>query len=179
MTAYVALLRGINVGRNKQVPMADLQRVVEGLGHGAVRTHLRSGNVVFSAEARDSAKVAADLELALATELGLDSRVIVRTAAELDAIVAANPFPAALEVPSNLHVVFLDHEPDPAFVGGFDHDAIEPEQVRFASREIYAWYRNGMAGSRLGDNPWRKVGANTTDRNWNTVTKLAALAAEA
>ena len=46
----------------------------------------------------------------------------------------------------------------------------------FAGREIYVWYRNGMAGSKLGDNPWRRVGATSTDRNWNTVTKLAALA---
>ena len=159
-TTYVALLRGINVGRNKQVPMADLQRVVEGLGHGAVRTHLRSGNVVFTAASRDPAKVAAALERALDTELRLDSRVIVRTAAELDAIVAANPFPEALDMPRNLHVVFLDREPDAAFVAAFDHDAIRPDEVRFAGREIYAWYSNGMAGSSLGDIPWRRVGAN-------------------
>ena len=113
MTVYVALLRGINVGRNKQVPMADLQRVV-------------------------------------------------RSADELDAIVTANPFREAIETPSNLHVVFLDRA------------ALAPGEVRLAGREIYVWYRKGMAGSKLGDNPWRRVGATSTDRHWNTVTKLAA-----
>ena len=93
-------------------------------------------------------------------------------------MVASNPFPEALETPSNLHVVFLDGEPDRAFVEAFDHAAVAPDEVRFAGREIYVWYRHGMAGSKLGDNPWRRVGATSTDRNWNTVTKLAALAAE-
>ncbi len=177
MPAYVALLRGINVGRNNQVAMADLRRVVEGVGHAEVRTHLRSGNVVFDATARDEAKLAAALERALDTELGLPVRVVVRSAKALDAVIAANPFPDALDTPANLHVVFLDHEPDPAFVRASDHEAIEPDQVRFAGREIFVWYRHGMAGSKLGDGAWRKVGAAATDRNWNTVTKLATMAA--
>lgn len=158
--------------------MSDLQRVVERVGHGAVRTHLRSGNVVFRADDRDARRIATELEQALQADLNLDSRVVVRSASELDAVVATNPFPEALELPSNLHVVFLDGQPDAAFMEAFDHDAIAPDQVVFAGREIYVWYRNGMAGSKLGDNPWRRVGATSTDRNWNTVTKLAAMAAE-
>ena len=96
----------------------------------------------------------------------------------VDAGLAANPFTEALEVPSNLHVVFLDQAPDPAFVRDFDHEAIAPDAVRFAGREIYVWYRHGMARSKVGDGAWRKVGATATDRNWNTVTKLAAIAAD-
>ena len=147
MPVYVAFLRGINVGRNNQVSMADLKRVVEGVGHADVRTHLRSGNVVFGAKAGDEAKLEAALERALDTELGLPVRVVVRSAKALDAVIAANPFPDALDAPSNLHVVFLDREPDPAFVRAFDHEAIAPDAVRFAGREIYVWYRHGMAGS--------------------------------
>ncbi len=127
MPVYVAFLRGINVGRNNQVSMADLKRVVEGVGHADVRTHLRSGNVVFGAKAGDEATLEAALERALDTELSLPVRVVVRSAKALDAVIAANPFPDALDAPSNLHVVFLDHEPDPAFVRAFDHEAIAPD----------------------------------------------------
>ena len=179
MPVYVAFLRGINVGRNNQVSMADLKRVVEGVGHADVRTHLRSGNVVFSAKAGNEAKLEAALERALDDELRLPVRVVVRSAKALDVVIADNPFPDALDAPSNLHVVFLDRQPDPAFVRAFDHEAIAPDTVQFAGREIYVWYRHGMAGSRLGDSAWRKVGATATDRNWNTVTRLAAMAAEA
>ncbi len=177
MPTYVAFLRGINVGRNNQVAMADLKRVVEGVGHGDVRTHLRSGNVVFTSRSRGDAQLATALERALDTELRLPVRVAVRSAGDLDGVISRNPFPDALEKPSNLHVVFLDHDPDPGFVRDFDHEAIAPDSVRFAGREIYVWYRHGMAGSKLGDGAWRKVGATATDRNWNTVTKLAELAA--
>ena len=144
-----------------------------------MRTHLRSGNVVFGAKAGDEAKLEAALERALDTELDLPVRVVVRSAKALDAVIAANPFQDALDAPSNLHVGFLDHAADPAFVRAFDHEAIAPDTVRFAEREIYVWYRHGMAGSKLGDTAWRKAGATATDRNWNTVTRLAAMAAEA
>ena len=133
---------------------------------------------MFSATAGDESTLEAALERALDTELKLPVRVVVRSAKALDAVIAGNPFPDALDVPSNLHVVFLDHEPDPAFVRAFDHEAIAPTPsaspgARSTSGTGTAWparsRRHRVAQGR-GD---------PTDRNWNTVTRLAAMAAEA
>ena len=179
MTAYVALLRGINVGRNKQVSMADLRDVVASIGHGDVRTHLRSGNVIFTSKRRGGQAIAAELERRLADRLGLSSRVIVRSRAELEAVVRDNPLPDAVATPAKLHVVFLDEKPPAATVRAFDTDRYAPDEVRFAGREIYAWYPNGFATSKLNDAAWKSLGVTATARNWNTVMKLLALAMDA
>jgi uncharacterized protein (DUF1697 family) len=141
MTAYVALLRGINVGRNKQVSMADLRDVVASVGHGDVRTHLRSGNVIFTSKRRGGKAIAAELEQRLADRLDLSSRVVVRSRAELEAVVRDNPLPDAAATPAKLHVVFLDEEPSAAAIRAFDADRYTPDEVRFAGGEIYPGIR--------------------------------------
>jgi uncharacterized protein (DUF1697 family) len=176
MTTWVALLRGINVGRNKQVAMSDLRDVVASLGHENVRTHLRSGNVVFTSPRGDGAAIAAELEAALPDRLGLNSRVIVRSEAEFAAIVRDNPLPEAAADPARLHVVFLDAAPKAAEVRRFDAARYAPDVVRFSGREIYVHYPNGFAASKLNDAAWKGLGVTATARNWNTVTKLLALA---
>jgi uncharacterized protein (DUF1697 family) len=178
MTAYVALLRGINVGRNKQVSMADLRDVVESVGHGDVRTHLRSGNIIFTSKSRNGQAIATELERHLEDRLGLSSRVIVRSRAQLEAIVRNNPLPDATTMPAKLHVVFLEEKPPAAAVRAFDPDRFKPDEVHFAGREIYAWYPNGFATSKLNDTAWKSLGVMATARNWNTVTKLLALVTE-
>src|SRR5262245_5809226 len=87
--------------------MADLRALLTGLGHAGVRTHLQSGNAVFTATSGDAAKLAATIEAALADRLGLSSRVLLRTGPELAKIVAGNPFPSAEESPSSHLVQFL------------------------------------------------------------------------
>jgi len=174
-TRYVALLRGINVGRAKPVGMADLKAEIEALGFGDVRTLLRSGNVVFSGKRKDAEDLARTLEHAIEQRFEMKVGVVVRTAAELEAIVEENPIPEAASEGSNLHVMFLA-QPLPAA----ERDRIEPAQfepdvVRIADLEVYVWYRNGMSGSKTAEQLDRRIRTLVTDRNWNTVGKLLAL----
>jgi uncharacterized protein (DUF1697 family) len=175
VATFVALLRGINVGKAKQVAMADLQALLADLGYADVRTHLRSGNAIFSADTCDPEAIAIEIEAAIRDRFGLEVAVLIRTPADLDAVIAGNPFPeAAATAPAKLHVAFLSAAP----AGTIDAAAYAPEKLRIAGREVYAWYPNGMGRSKLTNTVLeRHLGVSATMRNWNTVTKLAELAA--
>ena len=169
MTAFVALLRAVNVGGTGKLPMTDLKALCEAAGFARVRTYIASGNVVFQSRKSETA-VKAALEAALAAYAGKPVGVLVRTAAEMAAVGDANPFPG---LATNATVaIFLDEAP-PA-------DAIEKaaglreEQIRLGRREIYVHYGAGMGTSKLRI-PAAKAG---TARNLNTVAKLAEMAAE-
>jgi uncharacterized protein (DUF1697 family) len=174
----VALLRGINVGKNNRVPMATLRGLIEELGYTDVRTHLNSGNAVFTvAGGQQPATVAKKLEAALLDETGLTLRVVVRSRKELADVVAKNPFPKQATDPARFLVAFLS-EPVPAGrLKDVDADALAPELFHLARREIYFWLPGGIQNSQLmkvlTD---QKLGVATTARNWNTVTKLLELA---
>ncbi|MCP2257568.1 Uncharacterized conserved protein, DUF1697 family [Streptoalloteichus tenebrarius] len=174
MTRFVALLRGINVGGRQKVAMADLRAVLAGLGHTEVRTHLQSGNAVFTAPDRPTDEVATEIERAIHRELDLTVKVMVRTAEELRAVVEGNP----LEVgdPARFLVSFLDRAPDPALLDTLDPAAYAPEQVRLGARELYLSLPDGIHRARLPQVLDRLLKAPATARNWNTVTKLLAMA---
>lgn len=179
MTAVVALLRGVNVGGHRTVPMARLRAVVEGLGHARVATHLNSGNVVFVAPGDPvPEQLAADVAHGLREDLGLDVNVVVRTRAQLDAVVAADPFPeASAEDPGRVLVMFFarDLDPDPAF----DACAYGRERLVWAGREAYVHYADGMGRSRLTpDVLVRAARQQGTGRNWRTTLALRDLLAE-
>ena len=174
-TRYIALLRGINVGRARPVGMAELKAAVESLGFRDVRTLLRSGNVVFAGDADDPQTVANRLEAAIEERFAMQVGVVVRTAQELASTVAANPIPEAAGEGSNLHVMFLAEPLADAVGDALEPSQFEPDVVRVAGREIYVWYRNGMTGSATAQQLDRRVRSLVTDRNWNTVGKLLAL----
>ena len=167
MTAYVALLRAVNVGGTGKLPMGDLKAICEKAGFGSVRTYIASGNVVFDSPDTE-AQVKATMEAALAAYAGKPVGVVVRTASELAEVLARNPFPKA---PANRTVaIFLD-DPPPG-------DTLERstgmggEEIRLGKREIYVHYGEGMADSKLKI-PASKAG---TARNINTISKLADMA---
>ena len=165
MTAYIALLRAVNVGGTGKLPMTDLKSICELAGFTKVRTYIASGNVVFTSP-KSEAQVKSTLEAAYA---GKPVGVLVRTATEMAAVVAANPFPA---MPGNRTVaIFLDAPPPlnalEAAVG------VNGEQMSLGLREIYVHYGEGMADSRLRI----PAAKNGTARNMNTVAKLAEMAA--
>ena len=174
---YVALLRGINVGKAKAVAMSDLRAIVESAGHRDVRTLLRSGNVVFRS-GETPGRLAVALEEAIAKRLGLDVRVVLRTAAELEAVVAANPIAEAAGAGSNMHVMFLAEPLSGDERARISAAAFDPDVVRPAGSEIYVLYRNGMSGSATAEVLGRIVRGTVTDRNWNTVSKLLGMARE-
>ena len=170
---YVALLRGINVGGHRKVPMVELRQVMDGLGWTDVRTHLTSGNAVFTAGERSTAELAAELEAAIAGHFGFPVACLVRTAGELRAAADACPYPAADLDPARLLVLFLDRAPDAGRLAAVDPAAFAPDEFRAGERELYCWFPNGMGRSKLpGALEAACRGRTVTGRNWRTVTKL-------
>ncbi|MEU5896871.1 MULTISPECIES: DUF1697 domain-containing protein [Streptomyces] len=172
---YAALLRGINVSGHKRVPMAELRTLVEGLGHGGVRTHLQSGNAVFTAERTDEETLAAGLRAAIEEHFGFTVDVLVRDHAYLKAVVDACPFPAADLEPKQLHVTYFSGPVDPSRFSSVDEPAYLPEEFRLGDRVLYLYAPDGLGRSKLADvlaRPRLTKGLVATSRNWNTVTRL-------
>ena len=168
MPVHVALLRAVNVGGTGKLPIADLVKLCEKAGFVRVATYIQSGNVVFESP-RSQAEVGAILEAALAKKLGKPTRVHVRSATELRAILDGNPFPKA---PTNrVLVFFLDA------VGGVVSNVKNQakEELVLLGRELFVHYPEGQGTSKLVV-PLAKEG---TGRNLNTVAKLAEMAASA
>jgi uncharacterized protein (DUF1697 family) len=178
MTRLVALLRGINLGPRNRISMAALRELLQDAGYDDVRTHLQSGNVVLAAgQAPD--KVARAIERAINERLGLDVDVIVRTGAQIAAVVADNPLGGVVTDPSRHFVVFLSADPDPAALEAIAEEDLGREQVIPRGREIHVWCPDGMRNSRAMKAVGRRpLAPATTFRNWNTVTKLAEMAGE-
>jgi uncharacterized protein (DUF1697 family) len=174
-TTWVALLRGINVGRHKRIAMADLRALLVALGYDGVRTHLQSGNAVFTTQKGDEAELEQQIGERIAADLGFDVTIFVRSADDLAAIVDANPFLARGIDPEQLHVLFLSRTPTADDLAHLDPEAIAPDEFVLGDRMIYLRLPNGVMGSRVPDPP-RGVNLSTTMRNWNTVTRLRDLA---
>lgn len=179
MTRFVAFLRGVNVGGHNKVPMAALRELLAGLGHADVRTLLQSGNAVFTSPGSDASAIALELERAVVERFGFEVRCTVRTAAELRDIADRCPFRPDGHDPAKLTVTFLAGPADPATWDRIDPAAYGPDEFRVGEREIYAYSPDGLGRSKLMPvlgRTGRDLGATT--RNWNTVTKLIAMAGE-
>ena len=171
---YVGLLRGINVGRNKRIAMADLRAMLESLGNEDVRTLGQSGNLVFSSAQRKAEPLEQEIAKGIRAAFGMDVAVLLRTADEFAKAVDANPFVARGVKAAELHAAFLSADPTAAKVKGVDHDAFLPDEFAFGKRVVYVRLPNGVMGATLPD--WDKVlGVRATQRNWNTTTKLREL----
>jgi uncharacterized protein (DUF1697 family) len=175
---YVGLLRGINVGRSIRVAMADLRALVGKLGYHDVRTVLNSGNVVFSGPRAPSAQVAGQIERALKARLGVTVRVVVLTARELAAAVAANPLAEMVSDPSRL-VLAVPATPRElkSLKPLLDMDWA-PEAIAAGPRTAYFWCPDGFHDSPVAEAVSRALGDAATMRNWATVGKLLALSAD-
>jgi len=176
-TRYVALLRGINVGKAHQVDMPRLRELLAARGHANVRTHLRSGNVVLDSPL-DERAVADDLAGAVEAEFGFPVPVVVRTGAEIGAVVQGDPFATVATDPARYLVTFMTEPPDPARVDALP-DVEGGGEYLVRGRELYLWLPDGIAGTPLAAWKWDSLlGRPGTGRNWNTVRKLAELAAD-
>lgn len=171
MPTYVALLRGVNVGGSRKLPMASLRSLVESLGHTEVTTYIQSGNVVFTSDGDVAPR---SLEAAIERKLGLDVSVMLRTRADLERIVKANPF-SGVDL-AKVHVGFMTAKPKPAAIADLDGERFAPDAFAIKGREIYLHLPNGMGRSKLPSYLDRRVATPTTVRTWNTVLKLLELA---
>ncbi|MYR42156.1 DUF1697 domain-containing protein [Streptomyces sp. SID5910] len=179
-TTYAALLRGINVGGAKKVPMAELRALLEGLGHDAVRTHLQSGQAVFTSGHGDEESLAAELSQAIEKHFGFLVDVIVRDHAYLRAVAEACPFPAADLEPKQLHVTYFSAPVGEERFASLDRAAFLPEEFRLGDRALYLYAPDGLGRSKLAEalsKPRVNKGVIATSRNWNTVVKLVELTA--
>ncbi|MCX5193680.1 DUF1697 domain-containing protein [Streptomyces sp. NBC_00249] len=179
-TTYAALLRGINVGGNKKVPMAELRSVMEGLGHEAVRTYLQSGNAVFTSPGTDPDALARELETAVEAHFGFRVPCLVVDGDHLAAVAAACPFPADELEGKQLHATFFSAQPGPERFAALDQEAFLPEEFRLGDRVLYLYAPDGLGRSKLGEalaRPAVVKGLDVTTRNWNTVVKLVEMTA--
>lgn len=178
MTTYVALLRAVNVGSTNRIKMADLKAAFVAAGCTDAVTHIQTGNVIFSDEG-SPATVKGEVEGLIESAMGLTITAIIRTAAELAAVSASNPFvDHGTEDISKLYVAFLDSKPTKASVEAFMASSIGGDEVLVDGREVYIRYAVGAGTTKLTTGVWNRLGVPMTARNWNVTTTLARLAME-
>jgi uncharacterized protein (DUF1697 family) len=168
----VIMLRGINLGPNRRVPMADLRALFAEAGYGEVQTYVQSGNVVLESAAKP-AELERDVAKVISERFGFDVPVIVRSARQLAAVVKRNPLGEVASEPKRYQVSFLSAKPPVTLVCALEAAASGEERVVCHGREIYAWHPEGVARSKL----WnalasKELGVTATARNWATVLAL-------
>jgi uncharacterized protein (DUF1697 family) len=179
MSKCIALIRGINVGRNKRVAMADLRDIMVDLGHTNVRTLLNSGNVLFESKRGNLAKIAASIEAAINAACGFSAAVTVTTAQELKLIVNENPLLQAVDDHARHLVAFVTHPKHLQALRPMLKESWTPDALAITERAAYLWCATGILDSKLLQAFSRKAGATVTTRNWTTVLKLQAASKEA
>lgn len=174
---YVALLRGINVGKAKRVAMADLRVVIESLGYSNARTLLNSGNAVFDSPRALRRTAAEELRQALAKKTGVSSRFTLRSSDDLAMIVTSNPLLKIATDHTRLFAAFVTDPADMAKVKPLAKQDWKPEAVAIGPNVIYVWCPNGLLESKATEAVGKLLGDGVTVRNWATVMKLSALVA--
>ena len=167
------LLRGVNVGGHNRVPMSDLRDLLVDLGCSEVTTYLQSGNAVFVPPATThtaTAAVGGAVEAAILDRLGLDIRVRVTDGAELEQVVAGNPFGRAVEDPTRVHGVFLERTPEAEAIVRLQQATLEPNECVVAGAVAYLHYPLGSQAKPVPVE--RALGLWATARNWRTVLEL-------
>jgi uncharacterized protein (DUF1697 family) len=172
----VAMLRGINLGPNRRVPMADLRQALADAGFANVETYVQSGNIALDSTAKPPALQRTLAEL-IEQRFGFEVPVIVRSARQLAAVVEHDPFGESADNPKRYQVSFLDAKLPAATAKRLDELARNSERVVVRGREVYAWHPDGVARSKLWNAlAGKDLGVTATARNWTTVLKLLEMA---
>jgi uncharacterized protein (DUF1697 family) len=177
MGQFVALLRGVNVGKAKRVPMAQWRTLLEGMGCSGVRTLLNSGNAVFECGARSTTVLAEKIHSLLLGNLAVDVPVVVLAAQQLRSAVAGNPIKVDEDQHSRLVVAFAQERAALAGLAGLKALVRPPERFVIGEHAAYLHCASGILESRAGAALLGRAGQALTTRNWATVLKLAALLA--
>jgi uncharacterized protein (DUF1697 family) len=176
--AYVALLRGINVGGHHKMPMPRLREICVSLGLADVATYIQSGNVVFSSSEDDGAQLGERIEEAVIGAFGFEVPIVMRSAPQLRAVLTANPFLAGGADAAVLSVGFLGALPEPAAVGKLLADplarpAAGGDEFTVVAQEVFLYHPNGYGRTKLTSSFFdRRLGTTMTVRNWRTVMTL-------
>jgi uncharacterized protein (DUF1697 family) len=173
---YVAMLRAVNVGGRK-VPMARLRELFDEVGFTDVSTYIQTGNVIFTSDRSPGSRIS-DLEHRIDAEFGVPGTVILRSAADLAAVIEANPYLDDEPDQAKLHVTFLVGTPDPAKVAAAVVPAGETARFRVVGRDVFLHTPDGYGRTKVSNSFLeRRLGTPATTRNWRTVLKLHDLAA--
>ncbi|MBA3529902.1 MAG: DUF1697 domain-containing protein [Propionibacteriaceae bacterium] len=175
MTRQVAFMRGINVGGKNKISMPGLRAMAEGLGYSDVATYINSGNLLFTSAKRAST-LATEISSSIEREFGFSIDVTVRSQAQLNTILAENPYPDG--DPSQVTVAFLTKAPPAVAEEKVAALASEHEPFTFAGNEVYVNYTQGLGNSALAQQFSKAVGVSATVRNIRTVSKIADMLAE-
>ncbi len=174
MPTFISLLRGINVGGNKRVPMADLKRLYESLGFTQVQTLLQSGNAVFTTDQTDATALTRLIEDGIQRTFGFTVRIVLRTPDQWRQVIAQHPYSAVqMESPDKILVLFLAAVPAPEGVAALLAGVNPPEEASASGEEVYLYFGEGIGRSKLSTT-WieKQLRTEGTGRNWNTITKL-------
>ena len=173
---YVALLRGINVGGNTMIKMEELRATFSSLGFDNVKSYINSGNLAFDAAKADDGKLAKKIHNAIKKDFGKEISIMVRSVAEIEEIIANNPYNGQFENDKDLHVFFLESELSPENRQLLLDKNSESELISVNVRAIYYLLRISIIDSVLGKGFIdKKLKVPATARNWRTVKKLAEL----
>ena len=180
MTRHIALLRGINVGGHKKVPMAALREALGAAGFEDVKTYVQSGNVALTASERSPAQVGRKVAKAIEDAFGFDVAVVMRTRDEIAALVDDDPLGDVATNPTYRIVVFLADKLDRDRLADVDPEEFAPEAFALRDREIVMWAPDGQRDSKLVKALTEKrTGVVGTARNWRTVETLVAMSSPA
>jgi len=173
---HVALLRAVNVGGRK-VAMARLRELFAGAGFTDVSTYIQTGNVIFTSDRPPGPRIS-ELERQIDVEFGVPGTVILRSAAELAAVIGANPYLDREPDQAKLHVTFLVGTPDPAKVAAASVPAGESAEFQVTGRDVFLHTPDGYGRTKVSNSYLeRRLGTPGTTRNWRTVLKLHGLVA--
>ena len=175
MKRHIALLRGINVGKAKRVPMADLRDLMAGLGYAHVRTLLNSGNVVFDARSGTPAGHAKKLRAAILEKTGVDCEVVVKTADDLAAAIAEHPLRHHANDDARMLVMFMQEASMLAELKAIASTDWSPEAFAVGAHAAWLWCADGIIESRVAKAVGKVLKERGTARNWATVEKLQAM----
>ena len=179
MPILISMLRGVNVGGHHKIKMEALRALYESLKFEDPRTYVQSGNVIFRSKEKNSAALAKKIQDAIERTFGFRPEVILRTTNELRKAIAANPFTGRDLEPGKILVTFLAGEAGPEARANLLRLKAHPEELHLKGRELYIYFPDGAGKSKL---PWSQVEklllTTGTARNWNSVTKMLAMAVE-
>jgi len=175
MVRYIAILRGINVGANRKVPMAELKTLCTKLGLINVQTYIQSGNILFELAKTESVSILQDrLHLAFSETFGFDIPVIIRTAEEMVESIIRNPFLTESDVDiERLHLTILKEEPSPELVNNVKELKFLPDRFEIIGKEVFIYCENGYGRTKITNDFFeKKLKIPASTRNWKTVMKL-------
>ena len=177
MNQFIVLLKGINVGGNKKVPMAELRQLLTKTGFQEVQTYIQSGNIILQTDENNVTKIEDSISKSILDHFGFEVSVLVKTREELRCIFQDSPFSEDKKKAS--YFMMLHDMPDKAIVKEASEKIYEGEEYKIINDCIYYFYEKGMGQAKFNVNFFeRKFNTFATARNYNTMVKLLSLSSQ-